>query len=127
MDLKELTGNSLSYLGDAVFTLRVREYFLDRHYQSPKTLQKLANNYNSASGQRRIYERMFKDGFFNDEELEIFKRGRNGIHHIPKSSDLLSYETASGLEAICGYLYITDKKRLEEFFEEVFKGGIENE
>lgn len=127
MNIKELTGNSLSYLGDAVFTLRVREYFLNNHYQSPKSLQKLCNNYNSAAGQRKIYERLLENNFFNQDEIDIFKRGRNDIHHIPKNSDLLSYETASGLEAICGYLYLTDKNRLEEFFLEVFKGGIENE
>lgn len=127
MDIKELSGNSLSYLGDAVFTLRVREYFLERHYQNPNSLQRLTNNYNSAKGQRKIYERLCEKGFFNDAELEIFKRGRNDIHHIPKNSDLVSYETASGLEAICGYLYLTDPDRLEKFFVEVFEGGINNE
>ena len=127
MNIKELSGNSLSYLGDAVFTLRVREFFLQNHYQSPKTLQKLSNNYNSAKGQRRIFERLQNNGFFNDQEIDIFKRGRNDIHHIPKNSDLVSYEIASGLEAICGYLYLTDKDRLDQFFNEVFQGGINNE
>ena len=127
MNIKELSGNSLSYLGDAVFTLKVREFFLQHHYQSPKTLQKLSNNYNSAKGQRKIFERMRDNNFFDEKELEIFKRGRNDIHHIPKSSDLVSYEIASGLEAICGYLYLVDKERLNLFFDEVFQGGINNE
>ena len=127
MNIKELSGNSLSYLGDAVFTLRVREFFLQNHYQNPKTLQKLSNNYNWARGQRRIFERLLNSGFFNEQELGIFKRGRNDIHHIPKNSDLVSYEIASGLEAICGYLYLTDKDRLDQFFVEVFQGGINNE
>lgn len=127
MEIKELSGNSLSYLGDAVFTLKVREFFLERHYQSPNSLQKLTNNYNSAKGQRKIFERLNDNNFFFDDELEIFKRGRNAIHHIPKNSDLISYEIASGLEAICGYLYLTNHERLNEFFEAVFEGGIENE
>ena len=127
MDLKKLSGSALSFLGDAIFTLKVREYYLDQGYQTPKKLQVMCNKYNSAKGQLRVFNRLKENNFFKDDELEIFKRGRNDIHHIPKNGDLISYETASGLEAITGYLYITDKKRLEEFFEEVFKGGVNNE
>ena len=61
----------------------------------------------------------------NEKEEEIFKRGRNHITHIPKNGDLLSYETASGLEAICGYLYLTDKDRLEKLFECIFEGELD--
>ena len=127
MDIKEVSANSLSFIGDAVFTLRVREYFVTNKYQSSKSLQKLCNNYNCAKGQTKIFNRLNDAGFFTEEELEAYKRGRNHISHIPKNGDRLTYECASGLEAICGYLYLTDKDRLELFFEEVFKGGIENE
>ena len=127
MDIKEVSSNSLSFIGDAVFTLRVREYFITNKYQSSKALIKLCNGYNSAKGQSKVFNRLNDKGFFSDEEIEVFKRGRNHITHIPKNGDLLTYETASGLEAIAGYLYLTDEKRLNEFFDEVFKGGIENE
>lgn len=127
MDIKEYSGSSLSFIGDAVYTLRVREYFVNNHYQASKSLQKLCNGYNSASGQYKTYMRLKEEGFFTDKELEIFKRGRNNISHIPKNGNLLTYEVASGLEAICGYLYLTDKDRLEVFFEKVFEGGIYNE
>ena len=127
MDIKEYSGNSLAFIGDAVYTLRVREYFISHHYQSNRSLQKLCNGYNSARGQFNTYNRLKADGFFNELEEEVFKRGRNNISHIPKNGDLLTYETASGLEAICGYLYLTDKERLEEFFNKVFEGGLYNE
>ena len=127
MNLKELSGNSLSFLGDSIFTFKVREFYLNHGYQSPKKLQIMCNKYNSARGQQQVFNRLNDQKFFNEEELGIFKRGRNDIHHIPKNGDLLSYEIASGLEAICAYLYLTDKNRLEVFFDEVFKGGINNE
>ena len=127
MDIKEISANSLSFIGDAVFTLRVREYFVSNKYQSSKSLQKLCNGYNCAKGQTKIFNRLNDSGFFNEKELDAYKRGRNHISHIPKNGDRLTYECASGLEAICGYLYLTDKKRLDLFFEEVFKGGINNE
>ena len=127
MDIKQVSGNSLSFIGDAVFTLRVRQYFVENKYQSPKSLQRLCNGYNSAKGQTKVFEKLNNEGFFTDKEIEAYKRGRNNISHIPKNGDLKTYECASGLEAICGYLYLTDKDRLEEFFNKVFEGGINNE
>lgn len=127
MDLKDISSNSLSFIGDAVFTLRVRQYFVEHNYQSSKSLQKLCNRYNCAKGQTKVFNRLNKENFFTEEEIGIFKRGRNHISHIPKNGDLLTYEIASGLEAICGYLYLTDEERLNLFFEKVFEGGIENE
>ena len=127
MDIKEVSSNSLSFIGDAVFTLRVREYFVTNKYQSSKSLQKLCNGYNCALGQTKIFNRLNDEGFFKEDELDAYKRGRNHISHIPKNGDRQTYECASGLEAICGYLYLTDKDRLEQFFIEVFKGGIYNE
>ena len=126
MNIKEVSANSLSFIGDAVYTLKVREYFISNKYQSSKSLQKLCNGYNCAKGQTKVFNRLNDEGFFTSEELEVYKRGRNHISHIPKNGDRVSYECASGLEAICGYLYLTDKKRLEAFFKEVFKGGIDN-
>lgn len=127
MDIKEVSANSLSFIGDAVFTLKVREYFVSNKYQSSKSLQVLCNGYNSAKGQTKVFNRLKDSDFFSEEELEVYKRGRNHISHIPKNGDRLTYECATGLEAVCGYLYLTDKKRLEDFFNEVFKGGINNE
>ena len=74
-----------------------------------------------------MFNRLNDQGFFNEDELDAYKRGRNHISHIPKNGDLLTYECASGLEAICGYLYLTDRDRLEVFFDKVFEGGIYNE
>lgn len=127
MEIKELSGNSLSFLGDAIYTLKVREYFLNHHYQSPKKLQILTNSFNSAKGQTETFNYLKEMNYFNDDELDIFKRGRNDIHHIPKNGDLYTYETASGLEAIVGYLYITNKERMDDLFIKIFERGNNNE
>ena len=76
------------------------------------------------NGAFKYDEKSFAD-YFTEEEKEVFKRGRNDISHVPSSSDRLTYEIASGLEAICGYLYLTDQDRMNAIFEEIFKGGIE--
>ncbi len=127
MDIKNISANSLSFIGDAVYSLKVREYFIEQHFQRSSQLPKLCNAYVSAKGQTKTFLRLNNEHFFTEKELEIFKRGRNHITHIPKNGDLLSYQTASGLEAICGYLYLCDKERLEALFKEIFAGGLANE
>ena len=121
MDIKEVSSNSLSFIGDAVYTLNVRKYFVESGFQASNKLQYLCNKCNSAKGQRKAFEFLKEINFFNNEELNAYKRGRNNIRHIPKSSDLLTYQIASGLEAIVGYLYLTDKKRLDNLFKILFK------
>ena len=127
MDIKEYSSNSLSFIGDAVYTLRVRQYFVEHHYQSSASLQRLCNGFNSAKGQSEVFHRLQAEGFFSDEELSVYKRGRNHITHIPKNGDRPTYECASGLEAICGYLYLCNRGRLEEFFDRVFAKGEADE
>lgn len=126
MKVNELSGPSLSFLGDAVYSLHVREYYLNLGYHQPKKLQALCNNYVSASGQTKVFERLNAENFFTEEEIIVYKRGRNGITHIPKNGSLYTYTTASGLEALVGYLYLTNQERLELFFEKMFEGGVEN-
>ena len=120
MDIKSVSSNSLSFIGDAVYTLYVREHCVSICQQSIK-LQKMCNSYNSAKGQSQAFLFLKERGFFCDEELEVFKRGRNSIRHIPKNGDRLSYETASGLEAVTGYLYLMESERLDDMFKLIFE------
>lgn len=123
MNINEYSSNSLSFIGDAVYTLAVRLHFVNNNYQSSKKLQTLCNKYNSAKGQSEIFNRLNTESFFSEKEIEIFKRGRNHITHIPKNGDRVSYETASGFEAIVGYLYLSDSKRLDVLLDKIFENG----
>lgn len=127
MDIKNYSANSLCFIGDAVYTLFVRQYFIENKYQASNKLQYLCNKLNSAKGQMKAFEYLKENDLLKDEELVIFKRGRNSIKHIPKNGDKHSYEVASGLEAIIGYLYLTDENRMDELFKEIFKGVGINE
>ena len=122
MDIKKYSSNSLSFIGDAVYTLHVRQHFIENNYQQSNKLQYLCNKYNSAKGQMKVFEHLKEINFFNEEELNVYKRGRNNIRHIPKNGDKHSYEVASGLEAIVGYLYLTNTNKLEKLFKEIFDG-----
>lgn len=127
MDKRTVSANALSFIGDAVYSLKVREFYVEAGYQQGRKLQELSKRYVSAAGQTKVYYRLKESGFLNEEEEAVFLRGRNHITHIPRNGDRQSYETASGLEALCGHLYLFDKERCEELFREIFKGGEENE
>ena len=126
MDIKQISSNSLSFIGDAIYTLHVREHFLNKKIQKPKDLQKICNSFNSAAGHTKAFNYLNGISFFTEEDLEIFKRGRNAIRHIPKNGNRITYEIASGLEAITGYMYLTKDQRLETMFKKIFE-GVENE
>ena len=55
------------------------------------------------------------EGLLNEEEIYIFKRGRNAKSAtVPKNADVRDYRMATGFEALVGYLYlIGNKERLE--------------
>jgi ribonuclease III family protein len=48
------------------------------------------------------------------EEIRIFKQGRNAATGHPKRIKLEVYQHATGLETLVGYLYLTDRDRLQE-------------
>ena len=127
MGPKDLNPVSLSFLGDAIYSLKIREYYIRCGYRQGNVLQKLTKRYVSADGQKKVFERLQQNGFLTEQEIEIFRNGRNHLTHIPKNASRLSYEVATGLEALCGYLYLFDKECCEELFTEILKGGEENE
>ena len=53
-----------------------------------------------------------------DEEKAVFKRGRNAkVNQIPHHATSGEYHTATGLEALFGWLYLTGKQeRIQELF-----------
>lgn len=121
MDLKEVSSNSLAFIGDAYYSLKVREYLVGCGYNRAKDLQVLCNNYVSAKSQHEIFNHFLEENEFSEIELEYFKRGRNHIGHIPKNGDLKTYKTATGFEALVGYLYIVKDPHLDIIFEKMFE------
>lgn len=119
---KELACNSYSFIGDAVMSLYVREFLVMNGYQRPKDLQALTLRFVSAQSQYEIYAYLNDEAnIFNEVEKEWFKKGRNHIGHIPKNGNLKTYQVASGLEAIIGYLYFNDQERLKEIMTMIFE------
>ena len=113
---------ALAYLGDAVYELYIREYLIKQGIVKVNELQNKAINYVSAVSQREILEKLESSSFFSPDEQTIINRGRNTSSHRSKSTDIITYKKSTGLECLIGYLYLNDKKRLEELMKEILGG-----
>ena len=120
MSPNECSGRTLAFLGDAVWSLLVRESLILDGQGKGSTLQKLSIAYVSAKAQAHIYEVLHEEGFFTQEEEEIYRRGRNANGGaVPKNTDVQTYRMSTGFEAVLGALRLENKEeRIREIWEE---------
>lgn len=121
MRAEDCSGRTLAYLGDAVWSLLVRKTLIDQGEGIGKDLQKKSIHYVSAKAQASFYDALHEANFFNEEEEEYFKRGRNSnAGSIPKNTPALVYRKSTGFEAMIGALELEQKRdRIEQIWEQV--------
>ena len=99
----------LAFVGDAVYTLLVRERLAVSSGEKAGRLNKRASELVSAHGQSGALERILP--LLTEEELAVFKRGRNAhVHTIPPSASRVDYLRATALECLLGYLYLSGRR-----------------
>ena len=56
-----------------------------------------------------------------DEESDVYRRGRNTApHSVPRAATRAQYQSATGLEALFGWLYLQGRTdRLNELFDHI--------
>lgn len=109
MNVLEVNSLVLAYIGDAIYEIYVRKYLVDLGINKVNNLQNEAKKYVSATNQARFLKNMIDNNFFVEEEMDVIKRARNSkINSHPKSTDILTYKHSTALEAVIGYLYLTD-------------------
>ena len=106
-DVKQLNALALAYMGDAVLEQRIREHLLLEGGVKPNALHKEATKYVSAKAQSMIMHCMMDENFLTEEELAVFRRGRNAKSgSVPKNTDVRTYRNSSGFEAVLGSLFL---------------------
>lgn len=117
-EVRELSPLALAYIGDACFEILVRSEILDVR-KNPNKLHRESIRFVRAKSQRELFEKIEEN--LTDEEIKIFKRGRNAKSHtVPKNADPIDYRIATGLEALFGYLYLLKRyNRIREIFKEM--------
>lgn len=121
MNVNQVNILVLAYLGDAIYELYIREYLINKKINKVNDLQKEAIKYVSAKSQATILTNLIENGILLNDELDVVKRARNAKSSShPKGVDILTYKHATALEAMIGYLHITNKKnRLDIITKEI--------
>jgi len=109
---------TLAYLGDGVYEMLVRETLVMKENKPNGKLHSEASRFVSAKGQSDAFAII--EPMLTEDEIAVFKRGRNA-HSMPnKNNNLDEYKRATGFEALFGYLWLTGaEKRIEELFEAI--------
>lgn len=115
IDVKQLNALALAYMGDAVYEQAIREHLLRSGRVKPNVLHKEATRYVSAKSQAVILQEMLATEFLTEDEQAIMRRGRNAKSgSVPKNTDVATYKSSSGYEAVLGYLYLLGKTERTE-------------
>lgn len=112
-EANQLSIASLAYLGDSVLEIMVRKKLV---LDKKGDIHNRARNYVTAVSQANAADKLIP--LFTEDELAVYKRGRNHTHSSPKSATHAQYSKATGLECVFAYLYLTDNTdRLEYIFQ----------
>ncbi len=103
---RSISPVTLAFVGDAVYSLYVREKLVLTTDYGTGELQKLTSAEVSAHGQSILLNKL--QPCFTEEETAIFKRGRNAKKSTKsKNASVAEYNRSTGFEAVLGYLYLT--------------------
>lgn len=114
--LLSLSTLGLAHLGDGVYEVMVRSWLVLHGKARARDLHRATVQYVAAPAQAERFERI--QPLLTEEEEDVFRRGRNADpHSVPKAASRAQYQTATGLEALFGWLYLQGRTdRLNELF-----------
>ena len=125
--LNTYSSASLAYLGDCAIELCVREYLVkEKGFSSSAKLNKEALSFVKASKQAEAMKNIID--MLTEEESAVFHRGRNmGHSNTPKSATMAEYRSATGMEALFGWLHLAGRKeRIKELFRIAYRLDTQN-
>ena len=111
-----MSSLALAHVGDAVYELLVRSMLASRGPAAVNDLHRQTVAYVRAEAQAQTVKRLLP--LLSEEETAVYKRGRNShVHGIPAHANPGEYHSATGLEALFGWLYLQGKtRRVEQLF-----------
>ena len=121
-ELLNMSSLGLAHLGDGVFELMVRAWLCLHGKVKVKDLHRATVRYVAAPAQAAAMERLLP--LLTDEEADVYRRGRNTApHSVPRAATRAQYQSATGLEALFGWLWLQGRtERLNELFAVMMEG-----
>jgi ribonuclease-3 family protein len=105
-----MSGSSLAFVGDAVWTLYIRERIASECDKKSGGLHAIQSRYVSAVAQSRMAVELCNK-YLNPQEMDIFNRCKNAhVDNKTRAATYREYKNATGLEGVMGYLYLSSNK-----------------
>jgi len=122
VDIRTYSPLALAYIGDGVFDLVIRSVVVGKGNTSANRLHVRTSQIVKAHTQALIIEYLLPQ--LTEEEADIYRRGRNAKSPtMAKNATMSDYRKATGLEALVGYLYLTDQfERMVELIKSAADG-----
>ena len=124
MDSPKLLGPLvLAYQGDVVYELMVRRRLIETTRLGVSALHRETVKRVCAHYQSQAMEIL--QPMLTQEELEIYKRGRNAqVHTVPGHASRAQYGEATALEALLGWLFLSgQRERVNALFVKMMEEG----
>lgn len=115
LELKETEASSfsplvLAYMGDCVYEIFIRTKIVNAGNMQVNKMHKQSASLVKASAQTQMMHLIMEE--LTDEEMRIFKRGRNAQSKtMAKNATMSDYRTATGFESLIGYLYLDGQEK----------------
>lgn len=112
VDVNGYSPLALAYIGDSMYDLVIKSLIVSEGSRQVQKLHKETSSFVNAGTQSLMMRTL--QGQLTDEELSVYKRGRNAKSMSPaKNQSVTDYRRATGFEALIGYLYLKkDWKRM---------------
>ena len=108
VDVKTYSPLTLAYMGDGVFDLIIRSGVVGKGNTKASQLHLRTSQIVKAHSQAVLIETLVP--YLTEEEMDVYRRGRNAKSPtMAKNASMSDYRKATGLEALIGYLYVTDQ------------------
>lgn len=108
VDVKTYSPLTLAYMGDGVFDLIIRSVVVGKGNTKASQLHQRTSQIVKAHSQAVLIETLVP--YLTEEEMDVYRRGRNAKSPtMAKHASMSDYRKATGLEALMGYLYVTDQ------------------
>lgn len=108
IDLKTYSPLTLAYIGDAIYEVIIRTRLVTEANTQVSKLHKRASNLVKAHTQAEMITSLLEE--LTEEEIQVYKRGRNAkAITMAKNATMKDYRTATGFEALMGYLYLNQQ------------------
>lgn len=116
-----MNGLTLAYIGDAYYELCIRKHLIDKGITNVNQLHKTAIKFTSGESQSIIITNFIELDELSEDEVSLYKRGRNVSGPGRKNIDAKTYHQATGFESLIGGLYLEDIARCDVLINKAIK------